>query len=287
MAEAELSDSSEGLSFEQRYLFDTFGYLVIESALTPNQIETLRNTIQNATEQFPPVPQNEGPLHWNSVWRDLLDLETITPVLEEIIGNHGTRESRAARGMQYLPTFRIDHINVHTHVKKGFKGGTLHGGWKGTGGSQFSSYHDGRFYNGLISVSFELYDTHANDGGFACIPGSHKGNLPLPDDLRDLSKNIHPAVKRIPAKAGDAIVFTEALTHGTLPWESQETRKTVFYKFSPHSSTWSADYFNPEDFRCYPDMDDRKLAILEPPNARYPHRPTAPEQLQASTRDGG
>ena len=273
------TEAVQGLTVEQRYLFDTFGYLVIPNALTQAQVNDLLATLRNSTEQFPPVPQSEGPLHWDKVWRDLLDLPTLTPLLEEIIGNHGTREGREARGIPYLPTFRIDHINVHTHVKNGFAGGSLHGGWKGTGGTQFSSYHDGRFYNGLISVSFELFDTHPNDGGFGCVPGSHKANLSMPAAWRDLSKGVHDCVKRIPAKAGDAIVFTEALTHGTLPWTVDAPRRTVFYKFSPNGSTWSSDYFDPDDFRQYDDIDDRKLAILEPPNARYPHRPTQPDPV--------
>lgn len=276
---SEETTSLTGMTEEQRYLFDTFGYLVIENALTPSQVEELLATLQNSTEQFPPVPQSEGPLHWGKVWRDLLDLPTLTPLLEDMIGNHGTREGRASRNLPYIPTFRIDHINVHTHVKHGFQGGSLHGGWKGTGGTQFSSYHDGRFYNGLISVSFELFDTHPNDGGFGCVPGSHKSNIPIPAAWRDMSESVHECVRRIPAKAGDAIVFTEALTHGTLPWTVEAPRRTVFYKFSPNGSTWSGDYFNPDDFREYADIDDRKLAILEPPNARYPHRPTQPEPL--------
>ena len=273
------NSSQVGMTAEQRYMFDTFGYLVIKNALTAEQVDELLKTLRNSTEQFPPVPQAEGPLHWGKVWRELLDLPALTPLLEEIIGNHGVRESRVARGMAYLPTFRIDHINVHTHVGNGFEGGALHGGWKGTGGTQFSSYHDGRFYNGLVSVSFELFDTQPNDGGFGCIAGSHKANLPVPAEWRDMSKGVHPCITRIPAHAGDAIVFTEALTHGTLPWQVEAPRRTLFYKFSPHGSTWSGDYFDPDDFRGYPDIDDRKLAILEPPNARYPHRPTQPEPL--------
>jgi hypothetical protein len=74
-------------------------------------------------------------------------------------------------------------------------------------------------------------------------------------------------------------VFTEALTHGTLPWTAHARRETEFYKFSPNGATWSADFFDPDDFRRYPDIDDRKLAILEPPNARYRGRPTAPRRL--------
>ena len=278
------TELSSGLTDEQRFLFDTFGYLVIPNALTKAQVKELLETLRSSTEQFPPVPQSEGPLHWGKVWRDLLDLPTMTPLLEEIIGNHGVREGRAARGLPAIPTFRLDHINVHTHVKKGFAGTSLHGGWRITGGSQFSAYHDRRFYNGLVSVSFELFDTHPNDGGFGCVPGSHKSNVDIPNEWRDLTKGVHECVKRIPANAGDAIVFTEALTHGTLPWTVDAPRRTLFYKFSPHGSTWSADYYDPDDFRSYPDVDDRKLAILEPPNARYPHRPTQPEPLSIEAK---
>ena len=264
-----------GLDADQLYLFDTFGYLVLADVISTGQIEELRCTLQHAIGQFEPTPQAQGPLHWAKVWRDLLDLPKLSPVLEDIIGNHGLRQSRERHGPS-LPTFRIDHINIHTHVTKGSQGSSLHGGWKGTGGSQFFSYHDGHFYNGLVTATFELYDTHPNNGGFCCIPGSHKSNVALPDHWRMLNDEIPEFVKRIAAKPGDAIVFTEALTHGTLPWHSDATRRTIFYKFSPHGASWSGDYFNADDFRRYPDVDERKLAILEPPNARYQGRPTDP-----------
>ena len=169
----------------------------------------MRTTLRQPTEQFDPVAQAEGPLHWGKVWRDLLDLPTLTPVLEEVIGNHAVRERRARAELPDMPTFRLDHVNVHTHVSEGFPGSSLHGGWKGTGGAQFSSYHDGRFYNGLVSVSFELYDTYPNNGGFGCIPGSHKSNLRLPESWRDLTRAVPGCVTRVPAKPGAAIGFTE------------------------------------------------------------------------------
>ena len=273
---------TRAMSDEQRFLFDTLGYIVIPDVLTTSQIERLRATVRNATEQFPPVPQQEGPLHWDRIWRDLLDWPALSPILEELIGNPTLLAARLARSedAEALPTFRLDHINVHTHVGKGFEGGRLHGGWNGVSG--LFRYEDGVFYNGLTTVTFELYDTHPNDGGFACIPGTHKGNVALPEGWRDLSQGVQECIARVAAKPGDAIIFTEALTHGTLPWTAEEKRTTVFYKFSPHNITWSADYFDPDDFRDYEDMDDRKLAILEPPNARYPRRPTQPERLDAS-----
>lgn len=272
----EANPSSQGLDEEQRYLFDTFGYVILHEVVSDQQVEEMLASLRQPTEQFDPVAQGSGPLHWGKVWRDLLDLPTLSPTLEDVIGNHMGRRSLERANRPLTPTFRLDHINVHTHVGQGFPGGDLHGGWEWTGGSQFTRYHDGRFYNGLVSVSFELYDTRPNDGGFCCIPGSHKSNVHLPGHWRSLRNGIPSCVTRVPAVPGDAIVFTEALTHGTLPWTSDSPRKTVFYKFSPHATSWSGDYFDPDDFRQYPDIDDRKLAILEPPNSRYPGRPTDP-----------
>merc|ERR1711920_490319 len=129
--------------------------------------------------------------------------------------------------------------------------------------------------NGLIVVAFELHDTTPNGGGFCCIPGTHKSNVPMPDAWRSFANGVNPVVKGVPAHAGDAIIFTEVLTHGTLPWKVDSPRNTIFLKFSPHGTSWSADYLRPEDYVKYQDMDDRKLAMLEAPNARYKGRSTA------------
>eukprot|EP01046_Picozoa_sp_COSAG06_P013309 COSAG06_NODE_802_length_12194_cov_5.561637_14_plen_98_part_00 len=44
-----------------------------------------------------------------------------------------------------------------------------------------------------------------------------------------------PLIQGIKAEPGDAIIFTEQLLHGTLPWNVPEhDRMTLFYKFSPH-----------------------------------------------------
>lgn len=268
----------------QRYLFDTFGYLLLRGVLDGDRIAALRATLRGPTEQTAPLTGDDGPLHWGRAWRDLLDLPALAPVLEELIGNHAARERAGAAGEPELPTYRLDHINVHTHVAAGYPGGILHGGWQGSGGSQFSAYRDGRFYNGLVTVSIELHDTHPNGGGFACVPGSHKANLRFPDAWRDLSRQIPPCVERIGAAAGDALIFTEALTHGSLPWTADAERRTVFYKFSPHATAWSADFFDPGDFRRYPDMDARKLAVLEPPSARYAGRTPKKAALASAPR---
>jgi hypothetical protein len=34
-------------------------------------------------------------------------------------------------------------------------------------------------------------------------------------------------------KAGDALIFSEHLTHGTLPWLANKERRTIFFKCLP------------------------------------------------------
>ena len=103
---------------EQRFLYDMFGYIVVPGVLTQEQVDLLRSTIGHATEQWEPDHKHDAPLHWHSIWRDLLDLPMLAPILDDMIGTGGRSES---------PTYRIDHINVHTHISQGFPGGHLHG----------------------------------------------------------------------------------------------------------------------------------------------------------------
>ena len=38
---------------------------------------------------------------------------------------------------------------------------------------------------------------------------------------------------RVEAKAGDCILFSEKLKHGTIPWSGSCERRTLFYKYVP------------------------------------------------------
>ena len=95
-------------------------------------------------------------------------------------------------------------------------------------------YENGRMYNGLMAVGIALSDVKYGDGGFCCIPGSHKGNLLPPLEVRRLDTDLG-MVQQIPMKAGSICVFTECLTHGTLPWQADYERRALIYRYNP---TW-------------------------------------------------
>ena len=66
-------------------------------------------------------------------------------------------------------------------------------------------------------------------------------------------------------------------TDATLPWTADRSRTTLFFRFTPQGTAWSAEYFDAAEYAGYPDMDARKLARLEPPNGRYAGRDTEPD----------
>ena len=113
-----------------------------------------------------------------------------------------------------------------------------------------------------MTVAYELEDTVCNGGGFGCLAGSHKGHLPVPEAWIDLARGVHPMVIRVPAPAGTAIIFTEALFHVTLPWTAPSTRTTLFCKYTERGEAYSGpdNFFSPTDADSWEGVDERKRA---------------------------
>lgn len=277
---------------QEKYLFDLRGYIVVKNALTPEQVRDLSEVLEEQRKVPAPKQKNKkrhifgsdrtvfeseadaawtspSLLEWGGTYIDLIDLPTIAPYLETLLG----------RG------YRLDHDYLKIESADSKHMLYLHGGGQGAGGPRdivgptdggqcFYRYNNGKFYNGLVAVAFELSDVSPESGGFACVPGSHKMNFALPEDWR-ISKTqdeVHECVDQVNANAGDAIIFTEACAHGTIPWEGGGERRTIFYKYCPHAVAWGACFYNADN---YGELTDNQRAILAPPSAYGPHDHTA------------
>ena len=107
------------------------------------------------------------------------------------------------------------------------------------------------------------------------MPGSHKSNVPLPGDWRNLERlpaevegpphadAWRATVRAVTGRAGSVILFTEALTHGTLPWRGADERRTVFFKYCPHPLAWSSGRYDLDEFD---DLTEVQRHVLGPPN---------------------
>jgi hypothetical protein len=72
--------------------------------------------------------------------------------------------------------------------------------------------------------------TKLENGPFACIPGSHKANLPRPYS-QEVDEN--PLAVPVFADPGDVVIFTEALTHSAFPVTNNTLRRSVFFNYMP------------------------------------------------------
>ena len=124
---------------------------------------------------------------------------------------------------------------------------------------------------GLTAVEFQLADEGPGDGGLAVIPGSHKANFPLPEKL-SLYEEHREYVKEVHSQAGDAIIFTEALTHGTLVWQGEHQRRSLIYKYSPSFQAHAPGYHQTQISRLHSRHERRRTrhAQLEAPNRFIP-----------------
>lgn len=269
---------------EEAYLFDLRGFIVVKNALQPNQIDDLSRRLEAHRSSNPsPILGSDRTIldddagAWSApsllelggAYLDLVNLPTIAPYLTKLLGEH----------------YRLDHdyAKIDSKMPEREKTLYLHGGGQGAGGPAdlvgpsdggqcFYRYSNGRFFNGLVAVAFELDDVQASDGGFACVPGSHKSNIGLPTAWRHskTQAEVPDFVQRVAAAAGDAIIFTEACAHGTVPWEGKpgSERRTLFYKYCPHAVAWSPCYYNADN---YPDLSAEQRQLLMPPSAFGSH----------------
>ena len=246
----------------EKYLFDLNGYLVLEDVLSSADVAELNRLIdeQNLPEPglgtrdarfggsggaFEVHGAGDSPfLEWGKPFCDLLDHPGVLPYLREIIGDG----------------FRLDHY-YGIYMRDGTAGLRLHGGLTPFDPTQQYAFKDGRMYNGLIVVGWNLTDTGPGRGGFLCVPGSHKANLPVPEEYVHEPELAKPVV--VPeTRAGSAVIFTEALTHGTAPWSGPVQRRSLLFKYSPAQQSWGPEYGQPP---ARVRLTARQRLLFEPP----------------------
>jgi hypothetical protein len=249
----------------ERYRFDLDGYIVVPDALDPTQVQTLNDLIDHQGIELRANSdggQDSGvvPLELDPVFRDAMVNPRITPYLDDWLG----------------PGVRLDHC-YFVFAESGRTGLHMHLG--GTPYVRPASYHvrNGRIFSALTVVSYVLAPSAPGEG-FACVRGSHKSEFPLPTDVRDLADRSFITVPE--AKPGDAIIFTEALTHGSTPWTSSHMRRALLYKYCPGHMIWVRTRWSPAVLDA---CTDEQRAYLEPPyifeEPQFDRQPDLSEEL--------
>ena len=234
-----ITEDTVEMSTDEKYLFDLLGFVIVRDVLSAEHLELANAAIDSMKlVQNPEYFGNSITLKGENQStrlgnRDgLLDLEK--PYCDPF------REMLAhPRTIPHLNTilgegWRLDHGPGLIAMDKGCSGGTLHGSFDNA--PYF--YREGRIFTGLCVVEYLLADERPGDGGVCVVAGSHKANLDCPDSMRKWEL-YREYVTEINADAGDAVIFTEACTHGTLPWTADHQRRAILYKYNTGHMAWS------------------------------------------------
>lgn len=211
---------------EEKYLFDLQGYLVLEDVVDAGVVAACNAGLDRFETMAPaayPAPlvlgQEKTPenlyisniMEGDDVFVPLMEIPRVLDAIETITGG----------------PYRLNHTYTIYRRGGGYTGMHMHG----TPIIPKCQYHcrNGQMVSTLTKVVFPMLDCAAEDGCFAVIPGAHKSNFARPWGNHPEE---NPPLIPVPAKAGDAIVFTEALTHGSTVNTSGRPRRTLYYCYS-------------------------------------------------------
>lgn len=236
----------------ERYQLDVQGFVVRRAALSQGEVRRLHLEIDALG--LPPAGDSIGSqrftglLEAGGLLRDLMDDDAVLDVVRELCGPH----------------VRLDHA-YGIVMAPGTSGLGLHGGAAPFDPAQYYLVDRSGIHTGLMVVQWAVSDHPAGQGGFCCIPGSHKAAFGLPAGI-GLD---HELVHEVALAPGDMVVFVEALTHGTLPWQAPHERRSLLYKYSPGPSSWSnRPPCRPE---VLAELSDRQRRLCAPPSvAEHP-----------------
>ena len=141
-------------------------------------------------------------------------------------------------------TFDYNHGELFIdEIFAGFRGPGeaigLHSG--GDSGCKRNQYlvRDGRFMVGQVNVLLALTDIGPGDGGTVLIPSSHKQNFTHPDFEAHRMKEGGASgddcegSMEVFAKAGDALIFADALCHGSARRVNAGERRAIVMRYGP------------------------------------------------------
>ncbi|WCM28285.1 phytanoyl-CoA dioxygenase family protein [Sphingomonas sp. QA11] len=193
------------------YEFDAMGATVFRNAISPDQISLI---LREWEETFREQKLFDIPFSGDTPWKMLIDHPGYFEFISHIF--HGRPRLDHAFGV--TEKFNSSKGNLH-HDSTLFDRGIYH------------VERGGQLHVGLVGISISLTEIPSRNGGFCYIPGSHKSYVRTPEFLSAPDEN--ELVTQIPQAAGDVIVFSEALTHGTFPSTSAYSRRSIIMRYAP------------------------------------------------------
>ena len=124
-----------------------------------------------------------------------------------------------------------------------------------------------------VTVAWQLRDVEAGMGGFACVPGSHKTQYPMPRGIRECDDTMGIVAQPV-MKAGSVLFFMDGgCSHGALAWRHSEQRRAVLVKYQSRNNNWGGGAIDPRDRwaeQTVDGMTEAEFAVMRGPERYLP-----------------
>jgi hypothetical protein len=240
---------------EKDYLFDLQGYRVINDALTPLQLKEINDWIDDQPHVSTGSWLGNVEVH-SYQGHDGINYQNIIEggqVFEELIDNPAWIDGVRRYIENGYHGLSINEAFLNVRGQGGFIG--IHAGGHVASFIQSVRHITGKWMVGQINILMALNDIGPGDGATVVIPGSHKIHEIHPV----LAGGSHAAYRDdVPAsealgavevylRAGEAIMFTDAITHGSSLRVNPGERRIMVYRYSPSSLMPRFNYIPSEE----------------------------------------
>jgi hypothetical protein len=257
------------------YLFDLHGYTVIRQALARDHVAASNAWI----DALPPLEPGQwyGNVYTQSYGgidgTNLQDIIEGGEIFERLIDHpawiNGVRNYLGPSTKPY-----IYEVFVNVRAAGGYIG--VHSGGHNVDHHQRSGRRNGQWVCSMLSLLAPLTDVGPGDGATVVVPGSHKSDFPHPQQdqtggiSQESGERLAGAVE-IHLNAGDALLFNDALCHGSAQRTNPGERRMITMRYVP------ALFAHRFGYEPSPELSARltpeRLALVQPnPPRRRPGR---------------
>ena len=276
----------------QDYLFDLQGYLVLKNAISAADLREMNQWIDDHESHVAEPWSTDGDSQKRSRWIGHVETHTYNeengvnfqsiieggPIFERLIDHPAWIDSVK----KYIHS-SVNGLSIHENfLNVRGPGGYIHihcGGHVPLSYLTFRQNNTGEWMVGQINVLMALNDIGEGDGPPVLIPGSHKcteihprlevdGRGLVYDGVSGKPAGTAIAVEEMYLKAGDVLLFTDAITHGSAERTNPGYRRTIVYRYSPKYVRERFNYQISQGLLQH--LTPERRAIIEPIAPRCP-----------------
>ncbi|RKU05575.1 phytanoyl-CoA dioxygenase [Candidatus Poribacteria bacterium] len=218
------------LTQEQKYVFDSKGWVLIPGVLTENEVKEVREFGYQLRNDPDSIPEHErSPL--GGPMQQLADHPLVVGFMNEFV-------AYPALASQDCYGFRMESCSLmyRTIGDTPFGPHNGNGLWRFPGDSHFYHCVPGRAHSGLTRVVWELNPVKEGQGGTLFVTASHKAVYTAPPSIQDPDS---PLWDTYSCPAGSLMFFTEAITHSSSAWTNTENdRLAIFSCYNTVDTKW-------------------------------------------------